>query len=75
MAIMRCKDHEPKRVKRDYTAVVEPLGYPETALVCGSMHCENPALIWLERHEKDAFDQGGRVFHAFTASMKVRAAP
>lgn len=74
MAIMRCKEHTPKRAKRDYTAAVEPIGYPNTALVCGSTHCENPALIWLERHEKEAFDQGDRIFQAFTASMKVRAA-
>jgi hypothetical protein len=52
---------------------VEPVGYPDTALVCGSVQCERPALIWLERHEKQAFDTGERIFKAFTATMKVRA--
>jgi len=74
MAIMRCKVHTPKRVQRNYVAAVEPVGYPQTALVCGSVKCEAPAFIWLEDHEKQAFDRGERVFQAFTASMKVRAA-
>jgi hypothetical protein len=73
MSIMRCKDHAPRRATRDYVGVVEPVGYPETALVCGSKHCRAPALIWLERHEKADYDAGERVFEAFTATMKVRA--
>lgn len=73
MSIMRCRGHVPKRTTRDYVAMVEPVGYPETALVCGSKHCREPALIWLERHEKVEFDAGERVFKAFTATMKVRA--
>ena len=40
----------------------------------GADQCEAPAFIWLEDHEKQAFDRGERVFKAFTASMKVRAA-
>lgn len=34
-----------------------------------------PALIWLEPHEKDAYDRGERVFSTFAGSMmKVLAA-
>jgi hypothetical protein len=74
MAIMRCKTHTPKRAQRNCVAAVEPVGYPETALVCGSTSCEAPAFIWLEDHEKVAFDRGQRIFKSFTATMKVRAA-
>jgi hypothetical protein len=74
MAIMRCIAHSPKKAQRDYVAAVEPVGYPETALICGLTSCENPAFIWLEDHEKLASDRGGRIFKAFTPSMKVRAA-
>lgn len=74
MAIMRCRGHSPTRAKRDYVAAVEPVGYPNTALVCGSVRCREPALIWLERDEKAAFDVGERIFQAFTSTMKVRAA-
>lgn len=73
MAIMRCPKHAPKRTTRAYSGAVEPLGYPDTALVCGSVHCREPALIWLEVSEREEFDRGERVFRAFTASMKVRA--
>lgn len=73
MAIMRCPAHSPKRTTRDYAGSVEPVGYPDTALVCGSARCMEPALIWLERHEMERFDAGERVFAAFTQSMKVKA--
>lgn len=73
MSIMRCHAHAPKRTTREYAGVVEPVGYPDTALVCGSKHCSEPALIWLERQEKVRYDAGERVFQAFTATMKVRA--
>lgn len=73
MAIMRCREHAPKRTKREYAGAVEPVGFPDTALVCGSVHCRNSALIWLELHERERFDAGERIFEAFTASMKVRA--
>ena len=74
MAIMRCKRHTPKGRTRSYVASVEPLGYPTTALVCGSTDCKEPAFIWLEADEKREYDKGERVFRAFTATMKVRAA-
>ena len=73
MSIMRCPNHAPKRATRDYVVAVEPVGYPDTALICGSMYCEESAMIWLEQHEKEAFDSGQRIFMAFTATMKVRA--
>ena len=73
MAIMRCKTHIPEGRKRNYVASVEPVGYPDTALVCGSTSCKAPAFIWLEDHEKETYDRGERIFKAFTDSMKVRA--
>ena len=74
MAIMRCAVHQPKGRTRNYTAAVQPVGYPETALVCGANSCDAPALIWLEADEKVAYDRGQRIFEAFTGSMmKVRA--
>ncbi|QIK95562.1 hypothetical protein G7076_02880 [Sphingomonas sp. HDW15A] len=71
---MRCKSHAPRKAIRNYVWAVEPVGYPATALVCGSVHCMEPAFIWLEEEEARQFDAGERVFRAFTATMKVRAA-
>jgi hypothetical protein len=74
VAIMRCEVHHPKGRKRRYTASVQPIGYPETALVCGAKICDAPALIWLEADDKAKYDRGVRVFEAFAGSMmKVRA--
>lgn len=73
MAIIRCKHHEPTGRTRRYVTAVKPVGYPETALVCGSVSCVAPGFIWLEEPEKAAYDRGERVFKSFTATMKVRA--
>ena len=74
MAIMRCEVHQPKGRTKRYIAAVRPVGYPDTALICGSISCDAAALIWLEADEKTAYDRGQRVFNAFAGSMmKVRA--
>ncbi|SDR31593.1 hypothetical protein SAMN04515695_4410 [Pseudovibrio sp. Tun.PSC04-5.I4] len=76
MAVVRCKDHAPKGRTRTYIAHVEPIGYPETAMVCGGKHCSAPGLIWLDEPEKVKYDCGERIFDAFVASaMKMRAKP
>ncbi len=73
MSIMRCNEHPPLRAKRAYSRTVEPVGFPETALICGSVKCQRPALIWLETFEASQYDAGERIFKSFTATMKVRA--
>jgi hypothetical protein len=50
-----------------------PLGYPDTAIICGSLSCLEPGLIWLEHDEAEAYRQGQRIFGAVTASMNMRA--
>ena len=74
MAIMRCKRHTPTGRTKNYVGSVPPKGYPETALVCGSASCNEPAFKWLEADEQREFKRGERVFKAFTTTMKVRAA-
>jgi hypothetical protein len=74
MAKMRCSPHKPFKTKIPCVIGVEPVGYPDTALVCGAKGCAQPALIWLEPKEKTAYDSGARIFECFTGSaMKVRA--
>ena len=73
MAIARCTEHPPKGRTRNYVGSVEPFGYPETAIICGSRHCSNPGLIWLEAHEKRNYDSGQRIMESFVSSaMKFR---
>jgi hypothetical protein len=72
LAIVRCEHHEPVGRSRNYVAKVKPIGYPDTAMVCGSKWCLQPGLVWLEMDEHEAYKLGERVFEAFTASMKMR---
>jgi hypothetical protein len=78
MALVRCKEcgvqpagrgHYP----RTYIRSVEPVGYPETALVCGKPSCNHPGLIWLEHVEVQDYDRGERLFPLQTNATKVRA--
>jgi hypothetical protein len=73
MALMRCRLHAPAGRTRSYAYAVEPMGFPSTALVCGTPKCNASAYIWLEKAEKKIYDQGQRVFAAPTKAMKVRA--
>lgn len=74
MAIVRCIGHKPKGTKRNYVAHVEPIGYPDTALVCGGKYCSEPGYIWLDEEESKNFDLGERIFDAFVSSyMKMKA--
>jgi hypothetical protein len=73
MAVCRCETHTPHGTKRRYIHSVRPVGYPDTAIICGSLSCFKPGLIWLEHDGAEAYRQGQRIFGAVTASMKMRA--
>ncbi len=72
MALARCELHppDPNRGKNIYTRAVQPVGYPDTALVCGSEHCQAPALLWLTPVEARDYERGQRVFPGPTAVVK-----
>lgn len=74
MALVRCTKHgRPKGRTRDYVAHVKPVGYPDTAAICGLHECEDPGLIWLEQHELDLYRSGQRVFYGESSVMKAKA--
>jgi hypothetical protein len=62
MALCRCLEIHgwPKGRTHDYVAYAKPVGYPQTALICGL--CDNPGVIWLNREEKAAYENGQRIF-------------
>jgi hypothetical protein len=72
MAIVRCAAHLPKGRTRDYVLSVKPVGYPDTAMVCGSKTYQASGLVWLEAEERAAYNWGERIFQAFTATMRMR---
>jgi hypothetical protein len=50
-----------------------PVGYPDTALICGSHDCAEPAVIRLGAAELAAFGQGERVFAGPNMFAKMHA--
>ena len=72
MAIARCDKHTPEGVKYDYAAYALPMGYPDTAAICGRVGCEEPARVWLTKDDHAAFKRGIRIFNIRTNSAKLR---
>ena len=72
MAIARCDKHTPTGIKHDYRAYALPIGYPETAAICGKMDCEEPARVWLTKADHAAFKRGIRVFNIRTHGKIAR---
>jgi len=72
MAIARRDKHTPTGIKHDYRAYTLPIGYPETAAICGKLGCEEPARVWLTKNDDAAFKRGIRVFNIRTHAVKLR---
>ncbi|MEM2941631.1 MAG: hypothetical protein QW304_08815 [Thermoproteota archaeon] len=74
MATVRCEKCGLKlsRAKRNYVAKVKPLGYPNTAVICGLSNCENPGIVWLENHEYEEYKKGHRIFRIPSFATKIR---
>lgn len=72
MAIARCEKHTPNGTKHTYSTYALPVGYPETAAICGRPDCESPARVWLTGDDKAAFQKGVRIFNIRTHSAKLR---
>lgn len=62
MAIVRCQDHPPRT--HNYEAAVKPLGYPDTALICGRDDDGHDEIGWvyLLPDEYEDYQDGKRVF-------------
>ena len=73
MALVRCEQcGMPKGRTRKYIRSVEPVGYPDTALICGIAGCTNHGLVWLEAHEWEEYQSGQRIFRPPSASVKFK---
>ncbi len=72
MAIARCMQCWPPGAGRAYALAIEPIGYPETGLICGTAGCERPALLWLRASELIEYHGGRRIFPFPTRVAKVR---
>lgn len=73
MALIRCMDHPPDTDVYDWTVAINPVGYPETALLCGyRTHTEPvPGVAWLREREYRQFQRGRRVFSLAGSSTQI----
>jgi hypothetical protein len=75
MALARCEQcGKPQPNKRHYVNARQPVGYPNTALICGRKGCHNPGLVWLEQREEQEYQQGTRIFSIPNAAAKLKLA-
>jgi len=76
MAIARCeKCGRPTRNVKPpgYSAKpYSPVGHPTSGVVCGTIGCENNALIWLKTDEELQYKKGQRIFGISTNAAKIR---
>ena len=72
MAIARCVQCWPPGPGHRYALAVEPVGYPDTALICGTSGCQLPALLWLRASEAIEYHGGRRIFTFPTRVAKIR---
>ena len=61
MALCRCLKEHSSPLRGGYNAYVNPLGYPDTSLVCGIPSCNNVGIIWLKEPELEAYRKGQRI--------------
>jgi hypothetical protein len=71
MALCRCDQHSPDSKK--YTNRVAPVGYPNTALVCGNSDCQYSGYIWLIDSEYIKYQNGHKIFSGPTNVAKMKA--
>ncbi len=64
MALSRCKIFHSPPIGRTFTYnyYVNPIGYPNTAIICGLPDCEEPGVIWLTQSEESRYRKGIRIF-------------
>ncbi len=74
MALVRCQQHgHPKGRTADYVDVpAEPVGHPDSGVICGLKDCDNPGLVWLTREEYAAYQDGERIFGLATYAVKIK---
>jgi len=75
MAIVRCKKCglDTTRTKHSYHPdTVLPVGYPDTAVICGKSGCKNPGEVYLEDMEYAEYQKGQRFFQVKTYTIKVK---
>jgi hypothetical protein len=68
--LIRCDDHpSPER----YSHQVDPVGYPDTAAICGRVLCTKPGRILLNDAEWKRYQGGQRIMEGPNNFTKIKA--
>ena len=75
MALVRCEEHVESLLERSegYAATIHPIGYPETAAVCGRDECDRVGAICLKDDEYKEYLNGKRTSNPHTNAVYIRA--
>ena len=69
----RCKSHDQLKGRvRNYVRSVQPLGYPNDAVICYMRGCENHAVIWLDEVAASQYDKGKRLFMLMGSAARIK---
>jgi hypothetical protein len=69
----RCQScGQPEGRVRNYVRRVEPLGYPNDAVICYMRGCENHAVIWLDEVAASQYDKGIRLFMLMGSAARIK---
>ena len=73
MALCRCIQQHGWPIGRtaEYIGYVLPVGYPETALICG--RSDNEGVIWLNNVEVSSYEKGQRIFNGPNNFTRMKA--
>lgn len=73
MVLIRCPDHPPDGRFHEWVAAVEPVGYPDTALLCSERtHADSvPGLAYLTDAEYGWYQHGQRVFGLTGSATRI----
>ncbi len=72
MALCRCESCGVKKSIQTYVPV-NPVDYPNAALICGATKCTNHAKIWLNNNEYIDYQNGVKTFRGSNTNFaKVR---
>ncbi len=70
MSIARCEYHSTKPEK--YTMFRLPIGYPDSAVICGREGCDQLARIFLTEAEGIDYQKDQRIFSYDSIVAKVK---
>lgn len=74
--LVRCRDHAPEGRKHNYVAYAQPVGYPDTAVVCPSNEHQlteaPPGVAYMHESDFERYLSGKRVFETPTAAANIK---